>query len=389
MTFSHLSLAISLRDYDKAPRSGTHLSKVVKKIEKEDLHKNLLSFIKNSRPSRMITSKGHKSAREYIVKYINSKTNKSGQVSIDSFSPDLSELIDSYKLKLSKIKASLEENKFKAKIDTKVKDKDKSKDQSKDKELLKVQNFTQSSIDFFKKSQGLKGHNIIWEKTGRVKPDEYLILGANYDTMNIDQLTYELKPDSKQPGADNNGSSVSVLLSLIELFSELELKRSIMIVFFDFDEVGQLGLKSFYKKYIDDNKSKKIKAYFHLKMLGHDSKINDKKKRYGNMLAYTSHNSQKLYDIESSILKEFYKYTRFINKRVRFDQSTKDFIYPDSSYFRRADIPTIIFSQDIENDYNKKRINTENDFPETLNIKTLYASYKYLAQATSYWLLDL
>ena len=78
--FSHLSHAISLRDYDKAPRSGSHLSKVVKKVEKEDLHKNLLSFIKNSRPSRMITSKGHKSAREYIVKYINSKTNKSGQV---------------------------------------------------------------------------------------------------------------------------------------------------------------------------------------------------------------------------------------------------------------------------------------------------------------------
>lgn len=373
--FSHLSHAISLRDYDKAPRSGSHLSKVVKKIEKEDLHKNLLSFIKNSRPSRMITSKGHKSAREYIVKYINSKTNKSGQVSIDSFSPDFPELIDSYKLKLSKIKASLEANK--------------SKDQSKDKELLKVQNFTKSSIDFFKKSQGLKGHNIVWEKTGSDKPDEYLILGANYDTMNIDQLSYELKPDSKQPGADNNGSGVSVLLSLIELLSELELKRSIMIVFFDFGEVGQLGLKSFYNKYIDDNKSKKIKAYFHLKMLGHDSKINDKKKRYGNMLAYTSHNSQKLYDIESSILKEFYKYTRFINKRVRFDQSTKDFIYPDSSYFRRADIPTIIFSQDIENDYNKKRINTENDFPETLNIKTLYASYKYLAQATSHWLLDL
>lgn len=373
--FSHLSHAISLRDYDKTPRSGSHLSKVVKKIEKEDLHKNLLSFIKNSRPSRMITSKGHKSAREYIVNYINSKTNKSGQVSIDSFSPDLSELIDSYKLKLSNIKARLEANK--------------SKDQSKDKELLKVQNFTKSSIDLFKKSQGLKGHNIIWEKTGSVKPDEYLILGANYDTMNIDQLTYELKPDSKQPGADNNGSGVSVLLSLIEILSELELKRSIMIVFFDFGEVGQLGLKSFYKKYIDDNKRKKIKAYFHLKMLGHDSKINDKKKRYGNMLAYTSHNSQKLYDIESSILKEFYKYARFINKRVRFDQSTKDFIYPDSSYFRRAGIPTIIFSQDIENDYNKKRINTENDFPETLNIKTLYASYKYLAQACSHWLLDL
>ena len=373
--FSHLSHAISLRDYDKTPRSGSHLSKVVKKIEKEDLHKNLLSFIKNSRPSRMITSKGHKSAREYIVNYINSKTNKSGQVSIDSFSPDLSELIDSYKLKLSNIKARLEANK--------------SKDQSKDKELLKVQNFTKSSIDLFKKSQGLKGHNIIWEKTGSVKPDEYLILGANYDTMNIDQLTYELKPDSKQPGADNNGSGVSVLLSLIEILSELELKRSIMIVFFDFGEVGQLGLKSFYKKYIDDNKSKKIKAYFHLKMLGHDSKINDKKKRYGNMLAYTSHNSQKLFEKESSILKEFYKYARLINKRVRFDQSTKDFIYPDSSYFRRAGIPTIIFSQDIENDYNKKRINTENDFPETLNIKTLYASYKYLAQACSHWLLDL
>ena len=385
--FSHLSHAISLRDYDKAPRSGSHLSKVVKKVEKEDLHKNLLSFIKNSRPSRMITSKGHKSAREYIVKYINSKTNKSGQVSIDSFSPDFPELINSYKVKLSKIKMGLKANKNKTKVDKK--EKEKSKDQPKDKELLKVQNFTKSSIDFFKKSQGLKGHNIIWEKIGSDKPDEYLILGANYDTMNIDQLSYELKPDSKQPGADNNGSGVSVLLSLIELLSELELKRSIMIVFFDFGEVGQLGLKSFYNKYIDDNKSKKIKAYFHLKMLGHDSKINDKKKRYGNMLAYTSHNSQKLFEKESLILKEFYKYARFINKRVRFDQSTKDFIYPDSSYFRRAGIPTIIFSQDIENDYNKKRINTENDFPETLNIKTLYASYKYLAQATSHWLLDL
>ena len=242
---------------------------------------------------------------------------------------------------------------------------------------------------FLKKAQGIKGYNIIWEKLGSEYPNEYIVLGANYDTLNIDKKTYALTPESEQPGADNNASSVSVLLSMIEILSELNLKRSVKIVFFDFGELDQLGLEDFYKKYLNIKSNQKVYSYLHLKMLGYDSKINDKEKRYGNMLTYRSFKGEPLYEREKEIFEELKKNSRFINTPVRFSGVEDDYIYPKSALARKANIPSLIYTQNIISDYNESRINTSKDFPETLNINTLYGSFKYLTSSVSHWLLVL
>ncbi len=355
------SYGLSLRDYDKKPKSPYHLARVISKYKKDEFHKTFLNFIKASRPSRLITTPGHTAAREFIINHINTATNKSGSVFVDSFVPDYDKLILKYQDDLKTMSS----------------------------EFKKGKKFTESMVKFLKSAKGIKGHNVIWEKAGKSKPEEYILLGANYDTLNIDKKTLELAPNSNQPGADNNASAVSILLSMIEVLSELELKRSVRIVFYDFGEIGQAGLENYYSKYIKDDKDNNIYAYLHLKMLGYDSKINDKEKRYGNMLTYISKKDQPNFEKEKSIFETLDDQTRFISKSVRFKTVEGEYLYEKSTLFRESGIPSLVYTQNVLNDFNDKRINSSMDFAETLNIKTLYSNYKYVTSAVSHWLLML
>jgi len=77
--------------------------------------------------------------------------------------------------------------------------------------------------------------------------DEYLVIGAHYDHLGIDQLLssslYKGKDKQIHNGADDNASGTSGLLELAEKFSSIKnsLKRSIIFIAFSGEELGLLG----------------------------------------------------------------------------------------------------------------------------------------------------
>ncbi|MDH7604586.1 MAG: M28 family peptidase [Melioribacter sp.] len=77
--------------------------------------------------------------------------------------------------------------------------------------------------------------------------NEYLVIGAHYDHLGIDQLLssslYKGKDKQIHNGADDNASGTSGLLELAEKFSSIKdsIRRSIIFIAFSGEELGILG----------------------------------------------------------------------------------------------------------------------------------------------------
>jgi len=67
-------------------------------------------------------------------------------------------------------------------------------------------------------------HNIVASKIGQQYPEEIVIIGAHYDTVN------------NSPGADDNASGIAAILELIRLLNFYENKRTIRFVAFTLEE---------------------------------------------------------------------------------------------------------------------------------------------------------
>lgn len=82
--------------------------------------------------------------------------------------------------------------------------------------------------------------------------ERQILVGAHYDVV----------PGS--PGANDNGSGVSVALGLVEKLKDAELKSTVKVIFFDGEEPGMLGSQA----YVSKHKNEKIFAYLNLDMCG-------------------------------------------------------------------------------------------------------------------------
>lgn len=112
---------------------------------------------------------------------------------------------------------------------------------------------------------------------------EYVIVGAHYDHLGIDE---DLAGDKIYNGADDNASGVSAVLQLAKAFKESEQKpkRNIIFAFWDGEEKGLLG-----SKYFTQNCSfiKDIKGYLNYDMIGRG--IKSKKKNQVTYFYLASH----------------------------------------------------------------------------------------------------
>lgn len=368
------SFAIALRDYDQSPRNISHLSSVISKYDKDILISLIRSFVKETRPTRVVGSEGHYKASQFIFDYI--KKNTQSQKSIvffEDFDPDIDDAIKMYKDDLSTVMTG-GANVNKA-------------------ELKRWQQFTNSRVAHLEKLRNIKGRNIIWEKKGSVNPEQIIVVGAHYDTMAYDKKTLEIKPLIAQPGADNNASGVSVALAMIEMLSELNIKKTVRVVFFDYQELGFLGSLDYAKKLSQEMKTNKnILGFINLLMLGHDSKLADKSKSYGNMSVYYSSVADDTVSTASEekvLIDQFLASGKSIAPNVSFKAISQTFKNGDSVSFNKFQIPAITFTQNWEDDFNSERIHTSSDFVETLNFKTFHESFRYIAGAVSAWALGL
>jgi hypothetical protein len=232
-----------------------------------------------------------------------------------------------------------------------------------------------------------KGINLVWEKKGAGLPLEVLVLGAHFDTAVLDS-----KKSNKveMPGADNNGSGVAALLSVVELLSQLEIPRTVKVVFFDADEMDQAGSKAFLDKFIPNIGNQRIVGFIDVTMIGHDSKREDKTGKIGNMKIYTRAATEKGQDQDVALANMIMGHGKRLFPLINFTSeelpATK--VKDSASLFWQLGIPSIVVTQDRLNDFNP-RFQTSNDFYETLNLMTYNNVFRYLASAVLAWNYDI
>lgn len=358
------SFAFEIKDYEKKIKNNYNITSATDKLSRDAIEKNLRDFVAASRPSRFIGTVGHDKAQAFIEARLKAANSKGASFTKQEFTPDIARAGKFYA------------DDFKNEVVAKISPTDPNYDHWK--------GFTLSMMKTLDSLKGKSGVNLIWEKKGVSKPDEIIVLGANYDTLLNDPKTMIVDSKGAMPGADNNGTGVAALLSMIEILDKLDLPKTVRIVFFDFEELGFLGSHAFVEKMGEQ----KIVGFINLVMLGHDSKREDKDKKLNNMKLYLrapatkgSEDDLKLANMVTANGKRLYGSIEFAPEANGMNSSSH-------ISFWEAGLPAICLSQNWESDFNP-RFHTPNDFVETLNMTTYASAFRYITGSVLAWNYDI
>ena len=88
--------------------------------------------------------------------------------------------------------------------------------------------------------------NIVAVRAGVLHRRRFLVLGAHYDSVNLDGADLVGAPDTTYaPGANDNASGVATVLEIARLLSGVELDVSVVLVLFDGEELGLWGSREY------------------------------------------------------------------------------------------------------------------------------------------------
>lgn len=362
MVLSFSTKSITLVDFEKTPKTIANVKLLVNKFSREYLIKELREFVNCCRPNRMVGSEGHGQVASYLVNRIKQiDSQNEGVTHVDEFSPNVDHAIKMYRDDFQKEVAS------KYPKDHPI--------------FLKWKGFTDSFTNELKKRENIKGKNVIWEKKGSLAPNEIIVIGAHFDTIANNQETMKVDEKSLMPGADDNGSGVAIGLKLIEIFSQLKTPKTIRIVFFDFEEMGFLGSHAFVQKYKKEFNDKNFLGYINLEMLGHDSNSKDLEKTTGNMRVYIRKDGETGHQKDIHLASRLTNVGHKMTPNVQFSIVDNSFNSSDHINFWQEGLPAVTFTQNWESDFNQTRYHTSNDFVETLNFSTYFASFQHIVGA--------
>lgn len=357
-------LIFSLPLYATEVDTFTEVMDLVGKSSPEKLMGELRSFVAAGAPTRMVGTEGHSNAKDYIATYLSEKA-PTGKVTRQDFDVPKDVAISLYQSDF----ANNIENNYPADSET----------------YIKWKNFLNYISSYITKHSYKRGQNILWEKKG--SSDKTLVLVAHYDTIAQDKSTFKIIENENLQGADYNASGVAILLELVKLLNNISLKHTVQIAFLDYQGLGFLGSYIHAKQLAPMKKN--ILGVVNLEMLGHDSTHFDKKKRYGNMAVYLRSATN---DPDNSDLKFLNNLTNKVKNKineVKFLPVRNDFNQSDNFRYWEQGIACVTFSQNWEDDFNARGYQSSNDFAETLNYKTYFASFKYIAVAGILKLLDI
>lgn len=105
---------------------------------------------------------------------------------------------------------------------------------------------------------GESSDNVIATLPGKVNPDQYIIMGAHYDS-------YSFFNDA--PGADDNASGTAAVLEVARILSQLEFDKSIVFCAFSAEEVGLIGSEYYASQAASQGMD--ILGYFNFDMIGY------------------------------------------------------------------------------------------------------------------------
>lgn len=123
---------------------------------------------------------------------------------------------------------------------------------------LKAWNYTTTNQYF-----NIDGKNILGMRKGNIHPEKAFVVCAHYDAIAGDF--------NKAPGADDNASGCAAVLEAARLLKDSQFPYTLFFVFFDEEEQGLLGSKSFQLQFGYDDYD--ILAVFNLDMIAYDDNL--------------------------------------------------------------------------------------------------------------------
>jgi hypothetical protein len=108
--------------------------------------------------------------------------------------------------------------------------------------------------------------NPIAEKRGSVRPNEWIVIGAHYDSRN----TNRCEVSGIQPGANDNASGCAAVMELARVFANVATDRSLRFICFSGEEQGLLGSYRYVQALSAAGELGRIKLMINLDMIGHD-----------------------------------------------------------------------------------------------------------------------
>jgi hypothetical protein len=108
--------------------------------------------------------------------------------------------------------------------------------------------------------------NPIAEKRGSLRPNEWIVIGAHYDSRNINRC----EVSGTQPGANDNGSGCAAVMELARVFANVPTDRSLRFMCFSGEEQGLLGSYRYVQALSAAGALGRIKLMINLDMIGHD-----------------------------------------------------------------------------------------------------------------------
>jgi Peptidase family M28 len=178
-------------------------------------------------------------------------------------------------------------------------------------------------------SQALTRRNPIGVKLGVSRPNEWIVIGAHYDSRNINRC----EGAGVQPGANDNASGCAGVLELAAAFQDVQTERTLVFTCFSGEEQGLLGSNQYVNSLIASGDIGKVKLMVNLDMLGHDPEFIQKAR------IETLVGAQNLYPI-------FANAAQLYAPELTLIQATTTAAYSDHWYFLQAGVPAIFTWED-------------------------------------------
>lgn len=108
--------------------------------------------------------------------------------------------------------------------------------------------------------------NVIGKKLGNRLPDEWVVIGAHYDSRNSVRCDGSANP---QPGANDNGSGCAGVIEMARVFQNIPTARTLVFACFSGEEQGLVGSSRYVSALEISGDLGKVQHMINLDMMGH------------------------------------------------------------------------------------------------------------------------